>query len=657
MAWFGGTKSFDMAPGGCEINPFASLDHLYLVANFTERLPKDNSLQWSMMQPGDTHIHSTRGNLPYARQNKKPSWLSKTEYLSFTNLRSHPNIQLRNVFVAIQERQLPFNEICVHTLISQALFHLGDLSVKGSSVTFEWKQDLDDSCFCNDACCILKALYHEIQDTPKNYLCVKLLGRICNFLAGWTPACRSVARDLALSVYGWAENIGRELDKTPPSLAPELRAKQVVLYQHAIMVLVGGGLINSDVGMLVEMLVKSRNLFTGDHRADDIHANQIEICYELSQRLDDIMQTAISSPRAMTNALCSFLPRCPSTLKWDRWVSIDGSATQCFRSLGSDDQTYTINLLTGDVLINGLPPSRLPLSILQHPQYKWSFGDRQFEVVQKKGFLETCHPIFGRFYRFALGANLKIYELKEDESELLELLDATDNLSKWSKDIPPRLTHMHSHWLHRDKQLIVLRGIQFNDRNVSYLVKLESCERSNSKGQVKQVESHHVGRDQLAVLIKDFNSMDTLVLHDSPVLDILSKFESKQYIHSLISSVGSGKLKFYFPRYKMTFEHCQGVLHCHEIAGYQLMEQQQTDEILRGTKTYLLLKTHCDGDKKLIVFPEGRIVRKSPSQVDINVTNDCDAELLWYQYEFHPRFKFIETKQVNIIYWKLKSVR
>jgi hypothetical protein len=275
--------------------------------------------------------------------------------------------------------------------------------------------------------------------------------------------------------------------------------------------------------------------------------------------------------------------------------------------------------------------------------------------VQKKGFLETCRPIFGRFYRFTLGTNIKIYEIKEDESELLELLDVTGSMSKWSNDIPPRLTSMHSHWLQRDKQLIVLRGIHFHDRNVSYLVKLESCESTNAMGQVRQVESHREGRDQLAVLMKDFNAMDTLVMHDSPVLDILSKFESKQYIHSLISSIGSDKLKFYFPRYKMTFEHCQGVIHCQEVAGYQLTEQQQTDEILRGTKTYLLLKKYRDDGPKLIVFPEGQIVRKSHEKVDINVTGNCDAELLWYQYEFHPRFKFIETKQVNI-YVKLKNV-
>jgi hypothetical protein len=85
-------KPFDKAPSGEEINPFVELDHFIIASNFIERL-KDTSLQWTLMQPGEEYIHSSRGNLPYARQNTKPEWLSKTQYLSFANLRSYPHIQ------------------------------------------------------------------------------------------------------------------------------------------------------------------------------------------------------------------------------------------------------------------------------------------------------------------------------------------------------------------------------------------------------------------------------------------------------------------------------------------------------------------------------------------------------------------------------------
>jgi hypothetical protein len=65
-------------------------------------------------------------------------------------------------------------------------------------------------------------------------------------------------------------------------------------------------------------------------------------------------------------------------------------------------------------------------------------------------------------------------------------------------------------------------------------------------------------------------TMDTLVLHEhSKALDIISKFESKKYVHSVTNDDGNN-LRFFLPRYEMTFAVGGGFLHCKEIAGYQL---------------------------------------------------------------------------------------
>lgn len=653
MAWYGGAKSFDKAPNGSEINPFIALDHFHLVCHFTDRLSTDTHLQWTLMQPGEANILPNRSNLPYARQNQKPKWLSKTEWLSFANLRSYPNIQLRNILIAIQDRELPFNETSLCTLINQSLFQLGDLTVSGSSSTLEWKRDLEDENFCKDSYAVLSSFFDEIKNTPKNYKCVNMLGGLCNFFACWEPSCRLLARQLAKSVHGWAEDEGQDIEKSPPSVAPMIRAKQVVLYQHAIMVLSNGSLDESDVKLLIEMAIKSKNLFTGSHMETEIRTNEVEIQYSLSQRVDDVLQLVLLSPNIITEALRSCFPRCPSQMKWNRWVASNGKyETQCFQSQSTNGSSYTVNLVTGEVLIDGIPPSRLPSDILKHPLYVRSFGERQFEVVMKDGFLETCRPAFNRFYRFSLGPDLKIYEFNKDESEFLELLGVTHAKFNWSTDIPPRLTNMHSHWLCRDKHFIVLRDIRFNDRNISYVVKIApphhhmfEPQTTKVKGVVKCVGAHHEGRTNLSTMMEDSDNMDTLVLHRSPALDILSKFEAKEFIHSLIEP-SNNKMKFYFPRFKMTFELCQGVLKCQEITGYQLIPHLQTGDTLRGTSRYLLLENTNLFGHQMIVFPQGLVERTSTGIVDIRVITDCDAELLWYQYEFHSRFKFLETKQV-----------
>ena len=144
------------------------------------------------------------------------------------------------------------------------------------------------------------------------------------------------------------------------SLAPEIRAKQVVLYQHAISVIIGGeGLIDSDVSLLIKMIVKSKNLFTDDVRSDEILANAIEIKYGITHKLKDIRQVVMKAPNMMTDALRSVISRCPNNLNWHPWAPEDNVSTQCFEARGVDE-CFSINLISGEVLINGLPPSRLP---------------------------------------------------------------------------------------------------------------------------------------------------------------------------------------------------------------------------------------------------------------------------------------------------------
>ncbi|KAL7553023.1 hypothetical protein ACHAWF_016264 [Thalassiosira exigua] len=649
MAWFGGTMSFDRASSGREVNPFAELNHHFIVSNFTERLVKHPSLQWTLMQPGEGHIIPSRANVPYARQENKPDWLSKPGWLSFANMRAYPNIQIRNVLLAIQERQLPLTESSVHTLMKQTLFHVGAISDIHTCPKFAWKVDLEDGSFGRDVHRIFESLYDEIKDSPKSYMCVKLAGQLCNFFSRWEPKCRDTARNLAASVCQWADSLGNDIEKSPPSQAPVIRAKQVVLYQHAIMAQAGGHLATNDVGLLIQLVVKCKHFFTGDNRLDEILANATEIKYVLSQNLDDIMQAASQRPTIMTEALRTVFQRCPSSLKWQRWSADGNVSTQCFQAKCSDGHCYSINLITGEVLINGLPPSRLPHSILSDPLYERTFGKRNFEVVGRgHHFLETCRPVFGRFYRFSTGtSNLRIYEFKEDESEMLELLDGTADGTAWAKDLPERLKTMHSHWFFRSRSLIVLRDISFKDRNISFLIEFTGGAQKNAEGRVRCIDLHSKQRDVLLNLTEDLSSMDTLVVHKSRALDVISKFEPKKFIHSMLGSAGKRSrptLQFFLPRYNLSFVLLHGILACREIVGYHLRANQQTNGTFRGTTMYLMLE-ETEGKGRLIIFPKGRIVRETKGHIRVDIVGDCDKQVLWYQYEFHPRFDYIETKQ------------
>mmetsp|Transcript_21573 Transcript_21573/g.45067 ORF Transcript_21573/g.45067 Transcript_21573/m.45067 type:complete len:673 (-) Transcript_21573:551-2569(-) len=158
MAWFGGDLSFDQCSN--EINPFANVDHYCIVSHFTERLGSESSdLQWALIQPGDDYINLSRGNLPYSSQHNKPAWLTRNQYISFASMIAYPKIQLRNILKAFLNNELPFEKCPVQTLISQALFQIGQISVREKEAKLEWKSDLYDADFGHSACCILQSFY------------------------------------------------------------------------------------------------------------------------------------------------------------------------------------------------------------------------------------------------------------------------------------------------------------------------------------------------------------------------------------------------------------------------------------------------------------------------------------------------------------------
>ena len=105
------------------------------------------SLQWALIQSGETDKSHSRGNKPLADQINKPQWLSKSEYLCFCKIRAFPHIQFRNLMIAILDRSLQLESFSVHTLIRQTLHQIGTISIDRNNAAFEWKVDIFDERF------------------------------------------------------------------------------------------------------------------------------------------------------------------------------------------------------------------------------------------------------------------------------------------------------------------------------------------------------------------------------------------------------------------------------------------------------------------------------------------------------------------------------
>lgn len=210
---------------------------------------------------------------------------------------------------------------------------------------------------------------------------------------------------------------------------------------------------------------------------------------------------ASAGPAMLTAALRRVLKLAPASLAWCKTRSPGdggGDARCCVEAVGAacdggDDPTlhlYSLNLLTGTVLLNGTPPSRLPASIREHPLFVRVFGaNHDFEVSALAcGGVRTSRPLHGSyFYEFRLhdDATLEVAELRVGPDgavcDRLELLDAT-GAAPWAADLPDRLFEMHSHWLARGDATLLSRPVEIGSareasttcRDVSFIALLSA---------------------------------------------------------------------------------------------------------------------------------------------------------------------------------------
>lgn len=281
---------------------------------------------------------------------------------------------------------------------------------------------------------------------------------------------------------------------------------------------------------------------------------------------------------------------------------------------------FSVNLQTGTILFNGLPPSRLPASILKLPLYKRTFADRNFEVVtDETGALRTTRPISGRVYSFFVNANgaLIVHEREDREggSDILELLDGTPEQAElWGAlmgaSLPIRLRHMHSHWLSRDRCVILLRPHSFDRRRVEFLLVwnpeeqmiLNTFLNPSFSCRCYRIPEHLQKKSWQEELIPlaATEKLDELMAHPNPpdlIIQILRKFETDAaLIHTYRAC--NGDLLFELPRYGLVFQlDIEDVgshgnqLESRNFLGFSLSAQQQLDDALFGFSQYLVLES------------------------------------------------------------------
>lgn len=455
MVWKGSDCSADAFSGS--FNPFSQVKHTDMVDYFTEKLAGEaKHLQWAMPQYG-AQVAANRSNLAISAQNSKPSWLSKPGFFDFGSLRAYPFQQLRKLCVALRERTLPLDNPAVQMLIRQTLYHIGDIS-QHSTPAFAWRAEWEESScsqLLQTLCKEVSSLADELQQMPRNYNSVALLGELAAYFADWHAPFLPLARRFAAIAEKFADDDETQVLDVDPEKSKQIRTKQCLLRMNAQICHYSGDLDAKDVARMLKLVVLinyGKVFMEDDPLKQQISLMHVRCHQTMVKRINEIRMTIVKSPGILTVAVRLILQRAPADLAWR---ALQGASNSCnvaaFEAVGSDGHLYSVNILDGTVLLDGWPHQRLPKSIMGHPLYQRTFGNWNFEVAGY-GVYKTSSPVKKRFYEFYLANNdcLVVTEIDERKHRL-QLLDVGDDgrCGSWGAQLPRRLQELYSHWIGR----------------------------------------------------------------------------------------------------------------------------------------------------------------------------------------------------------------
>jgi len=655
-----------------------------------------------------------RGNTTEARLDTQPSWLSKVEFLSFSAFRAYPNKQARKLCVALAERSLPLHAPAMRVLLQSAVYQLGELDsdVTGAEEPRLWRTDLASHGGWAALRCELASLADELRNKPREYGALHVLGELAAHASQWDEASRAVARAFAGIVRVWAD--AEQEDLAPQDERPLKRARRCLFCMYGILCHGVGPLSAADVAELCQLIVLADyNRLFGDPTPMDAQVRALSSISlgVVARRLPELLAQADRDTQVPTEAVrCVLQTQTPPRLDWTRVVQAGALQTCCYEAVASEGNganlLFSVNLLTGVVLLDGLPPSRLPASILEMPLYKRVFADSNFEVTRDGcGVLTTLRRVGGCEYTFYVDAEGEL-EVRESGPGLctLELLDGLpdseegcadgepDGVGRWGAELPSRLKEMHSHWYSRELGIVVLRPRPFSERAIEFVLWPDSagggagapgamgtqavCQRVPRHLQIEmegrilgggEDDDHDDDEDKAEqdasegekviggdnyedesfatpFAWPDGQEADQLVLlSPSIVLHVLSKFETNvKFIHGFATRRKT--LLFELPRYGLGFELRDGRLHSENFVGFALAPRQQLQHTLHGFQQYLLLESVAKDAPSLVIVPVGAEVLTA-NLVEVQGSSAFDAQRRYHAFEVHPRFGSIEARR------------
>ncbi|KAJ4287163.1 hypothetical protein N0V90_012561 [Kalmusia sp. IMI 367209] len=273
------------------------------------------------------------------------------------------------------------------------------------------------------------------------------------------------------------------------------------------------------------------------------------------------------------------------------------------------------NLLTAELLVNGLPLSRLPQQYMEHHLYASLFDKSPIEVMPTNepgmdfSAKRPFHPDWCYNLSFGMEGSTMLIVAARDKAKF-DLVPS----SVFKDRLPTMFVNDYFHWYNYNTEEIEFRPQEDPWASTSRLWRLKRC------GTSWRLVN---GQKSLVGPVSNTGSM---------ISNMLSPLELHSHIHVLFDD--SSVVLVELPRRRLGFHYTPGEskIYSHQYHG-MIIDSDQRIGTLSGLVNRLILKHERAFEDRLILIPEGTVEYTTTTTGHVSVYIDLDTALTTHAYQ------------------------
>ncbi|TVY56340.1 hypothetical protein LCER1_G002622 [Lachnellula cervina] len=620
----------------CFVDKFLITDK---VPNFcTYKLPAESSaLQKFLFRPSSIPS-GPPPNTVVASQSDCPDHMSLDEYKALSSVGLGYRIQWQNILQISVTSSVDFKKLETGLTILQSIYQTGPPS--SGSVLRAGHEILDDD---NLAHAILKALREALQRVKENWESSQALSTFISLAARLLSltssnqikeGCLHYLASVRVVAFGWVILLR---DKAHMTTSADQRTYLLSRALEVALVCVDSFNIDEryletllaipeDLSLLIQCsIVVQEGAYTPTHRSDPIVSLLFQRWKALTYRSYPILATNIieSNSPSLDDAISKSWSAYKAGSGWRKSPEQDGHwlITRTEPQDKSNGLWVHFNLLTGELLVNGLPLARLPLRYEYHPMYPTLFGSCAIEVMPTSvQGMEFSGKKEYAGYTLHFGTNQSPDDSNPWEHDLL--VQAIKGGQKYEL-VPSRLLRGNFpvffveefvHWYDCYDNSLEFRPIKTPWNSSPHNWRLVWS---------TSTSGWHMTKDDVSLVgIKSQTAKN--------LSDILNPLEDPLRIHTFFHHASS-LLEIELPRLQLGFYLKLGgsSIHSRQFRGMSI-DLDQSLGTLVGLRNRLMLK-HENSGNRVVILPEGDVIWRAEGE-HIQVLIDKDSATKAHAY-------------------------